>query len=106
VACAAGIVGRLSQADSKVFPALAMESRGDGFDTAQRPVRDAQYFALLGPAWGQIGQAGNADTSRQPTGNQGLDNIGRNEGQRDQHMDGALTPLLTRGQRFRIGDLV
>jgi hypothetical protein len=102
----AGIVGRLSQADSKIFPALAMESRGDGFDTAQRPVRDAQYFALLGPTWGQIGQAGNADTSRQPTGDQGLDNVGSDKGQRDEHMVGTLAPLLTSDQRFRIGDLV
>jgi len=72
-----GFAGPLSQADRKLFLAAAAKLGGDGFDAALRRVRDAQYLALLGPAWGQISQAGDADILRQPFGNQSLYDVER-----------------------------
>ena len=83
----------------------SLASDSDRLGAAQRQFRDAEHLALLDPTWRQVGQASDTDTPRQATGDQGLYGIGRHEGQRDQHMNGALAPLLSGGQRFGIEDL-
>ena len=57
----------------------------------------AKHLVLLGPCGGQVGEAGNAHAMRKSTVNRRFDEIGREERERDRHIDLAdAAPLALR----------
>ena len=61
----------------------------------------AKHLVLLGPRGGQVGEAGDAHAMRKSTVNRRLDEIGREERERDRHVDLANTAPLALRDAFR-----
>jgi len=60
----------------------------------------AQHLVLLGPFGGQVGEAGNAHAMWKSTVNRRLDEIGREERERDRQVDLADAAPLAFGNCF------
>ena len=66
----------------------------------------AKHLVLLGPCGGQVGEAGNAHAMRKSTVNRRFDEIGREERERDRHIDLAdAAPLAFRNSFGRGSDV-
>ena len=91
---------------------LAAKSRFPETETAERqrlvrmwrlPHRKAEHLALTRPFGGQIGEASHSHSVREPPLDGGLDEIGREEGERDRHVDLAGRCILALRDAFDVG---
>ena len=61
----------------------------------------AKHLVLLGPCGGQVGEAGNAHAMGKSTVNRRFDEIGREERERDRHIDLSNAPATISASQCR-----
>ena len=62
--------------------------------------REAKHLALAGPFGRQVGEPGNSHARRKPSIDGRFDEVGREEGERDCHVDLARSAALASGDAF------
>jgi hypothetical protein len=64
--------------------------------------RKSEHLVLAGPFRRQVGEADNSHAMREPSFDRRLDEVGREEGKRDRHVDLADAAAVSRRDAFRI----
>ena len=65
--------------------------------------RKSKHLVLAGPFGGQVGETDNSHAVREPSINGRLDQVGREEGERDCHVDLARSATFASGDAFSRG---
>ena len=97
-----GPVGAFFSGQEIPFPGNGDRSRQRFGSNAELLRRKPEHLVLAGPFGRQVGEADYSHAMRKPSFDRRLDEIGREEGERDRHVDLADAAAIARRDAFRI----